>query len=198
MPRRWQPLASGRRMERAAVEGGRSAQEIWPEKPAKARQKDNDARWTMKFSKAGPAADGSPQGDIAVPAFGYKSHISIDRRHGIIRRQRVTDAAAHAGAQLRKGLIDPKTTAADVWADTAYRSAANEQTLPIRLIPRRSSDSLDENPEIGGLVMGRIVSLGMRGGNLEGSSSVGRRATARVLLVLGGACKSGRSDGCVR
>ncbi len=44
-------------------------------------------RWTIKFSKAKPAADGSAQVDIAVPAFGYKCHISIDRRHGIIRRQ---------------------------------------------------------------------------------------------------------------
>lgn len=115
--------------EKAAIKEGRSAHEIWPEKPAKARQKDTDARWTMKFSKAKPAADGSPQIDIAVPAFGYKSHISIDRRHGIIRRQRVTDASAHDGAQLRKGLIDPRNTAADVWADTAYRSAANERYL---------------------------------------------------------------------
>ncbi len=115
--------------EKAAMKEGRSAHEIWPETPAKAAQKDTDARWTMKFSKAKPAADGAPQVDIAVPAFGYKSHIAIDRRHGIIRRQRVTDASAHDGAQLRNGLIDPRNTAADVWADTAYRSAANERYL---------------------------------------------------------------------
>ena len=77
----------------------------------------------MKFSKAKPAADGKPQIDIAIPAFGYKIHISIDRRHGIIRRGKVTDAAAHDGARLREGLIDPKNTASDVWADSAYRSA---------------------------------------------------------------------------
>ncbi len=29
--------------------------------------------------------DGTPLPMIAVPAFGYKSHISIDRRHGFIR-----------------------------------------------------------------------------------------------------------------
>ncbi len=102
---------------------------IWPDKPAKARQKDVDARWTMKFSKAKPAADGQPQVDIAVPSFGYKSHISIDRRHGIIRRQKVTDAAAHDGARLREGLIDPNNTGSDVWADSAYRSAENERFL---------------------------------------------------------------------
>ena len=115
--------------EKAVIKDGRSAGEIWPEKPAKARQKDTDARWTMKFSKAKPAADGSPQIDIAVPTFGYKSHISVDRRHGIIRRHRVTHAAAHDGAQLREGLIDPNNTASDVWADTAYRSQANERYL---------------------------------------------------------------------
>ena len=83
----------------------------------------------MKFSKARPKEDGAPQIDIAIPVFGYKSHISIDRKHGIIRRQKASDAAAHDGARLREGLIDPANTASDVWADTAYRSAANEAYL---------------------------------------------------------------------
>ncbi len=112
--------------EKAAI---KAADEIWPEKPAKARQKDTDARWTVKFSKAKPAADGKPQINIAMPAFDYKSHICIDRRHGVIRRARITDAAAHDGARLREGLIDPANTASDVWADSAYRSAQNEKFL---------------------------------------------------------------------
>ena len=115
--------------EKARIKAGEKAGDIWPDKPAKARQKDVDARWTVKFSKAKPAADGKPQIDIAIPAFGYKSHISIDRRHGIIRRAKVTDAAAHDGARLREGLIDPNNTASDVWADSAYRSAENERFL---------------------------------------------------------------------
>lgn len=115
--------------EKAAIKAGKTAAEIWPETPAKARQKDVDARWTMKLSKAKPAADGKPQIDIAIPAFGYKSHISIDRRHGIVRRGLVTDAAAHDGARLREGLIDPNNTASGVWADSAYRSEANEDFL---------------------------------------------------------------------
>lgn len=41
----------------------------------------------------------------------------------------MTDAAAHDGARLREGLIDPANTASEVWADTAYRSAANEAFL---------------------------------------------------------------------
>ena len=103
--------------------------EAWKDKPAKLRQKDRDARWTVKFSKAKPKDDGAPQIDIAIPVFGYKSHVSIDRRHGVIRRGKTTDAAAHEGARLREGLIDPANTASDVWADTAYRSATNERFL---------------------------------------------------------------------
>jgi IS5 family transposase len=115
--------------EKRRIRAGETAADIWPDQPAKARQKDTEARWTMKVSKATPAEDGSARIDIAIPVFGYKSHISIDRRHGIIRRQKVTDAAAHDGARLREGLIDPNNTASDVWADSAYRSAENERFL---------------------------------------------------------------------
>jgi IS5 family transposase len=39
----------------------------------------------VKFSKSKPRADGSIPVDIAIPTFGYQNHISIDRRHGLIR-----------------------------------------------------------------------------------------------------------------
>ena len=112
--------------EKAAIKAGRIPKG-WAEKPAKLRQKDRDARWTVKFSKAKPRQDGTPQIDIAVPAFGYKNHISIDRRHGLIRRWTTSDAAAHDGAHLATVL--GRNTASDVWADTAYRSAKNEALL---------------------------------------------------------------------
>ena len=102
----------------------------WKERPAKLRHKDRDARWTVKFTKAKPQADGTvPAVDIAIPAFGYQNHIAVDRAHGLIRRWLVTDAAAYEGARLREGLLDPGNTARTVWADTAYRSAANEAFL---------------------------------------------------------------------
>jgi transposase, IS5 family len=85
--------------EKAAIKEGKTADEIWPDEPAKAAQKDTDARWTVKFSKAKPTMDGKPQVDIAIPTVGYKAHISIDRRRGVIRRRIVTDAAAHDGAR---------------------------------------------------------------------------------------------------
>ena len=119
-------------VEKAAIKAGKTAAEIWPDKPAKAAQKDTNARWTVKTSKGKVEADGTIKRDLAIPEFGYKSHINIDRRHGFIRRQKVTDAAAHDGARLREGLIDPTNTASDVWGDTAYRSKANEEFIADR------------------------------------------------------------------
>jgi IS5 family transposase len=114
--------------EKAAAKAGKTAREIWPEEPAKAGQKDTDARWTLKFSKAKPTADGKPGIDIAIPAFGYKSSVSICRTFGFIRKGKVTDAARFDGKMLRD-VVTKDNTASDVWADTAYRSQANEKWL---------------------------------------------------------------------
>jgi IS5 family transposase len=112
--------------EKKAIKAGRIPEE-WKAKPAKLRQKDRDARWTVKFSKAKTKKDGSkPPCDIAIPVFGYQNHIAIDRGFGFIRTWQATDAAAYEGARLREGLLDKSNTASSVWADTAYRSAANE------------------------------------------------------------------------
>ena len=112
--------------EKDDIKAGRIP-DTWAKKPAKLAHKDRDARWTVKFSKAKARADGSmPPVDIAIPAFGYKNHVSIDKAFGLIRTWLATDAAAHDGARLREGLLDKTNTAGAVWADTAYRSAANE------------------------------------------------------------------------
>jgi transposase, IS5 family len=104
----------------------------WNEHPAKLRQKDRDARWTLVFGRARERADGTRHADIAIPVFGYKNHVSIDRRHGFIRRWDVTDASRHDGGMLRRGLLDPSNTASTVWADSAYRSQANEAFMESR------------------------------------------------------------------
>ena len=115
--------------EKTAIKEGRIPED-WKAKPAKLRQKDRDARWTVKFSKAKERADGSkPAVDIAIPTFGYQNHVSIDRQYGLIRRWDATDAAAYEGARLREGLLDKTNTASLVWADTAYRSKVNEELL---------------------------------------------------------------------
>ena len=113
--------------EKREIRAGRIP-EAWRQRPAKLRQKDRDARWTVKYSKAKPGEGGSPQVDPAVPAFGYKNHIGIDRRHGLIRTWTVTDAARHDGAQLPT-LVSRRNTGSNVWADAAYRSKANEKHL---------------------------------------------------------------------
>jgi transposase, IS5 family len=103
--------------EKAEIRAGRIPAD-WKDKPAKLRQKDRDARWTVKFSRAKPSDNGSPRIDLAGPAFGYKNHLGIDRRHGLIRPWATTDAARHDGALL-PGLTSKANTASDGWADTA-------------------------------------------------------------------------------
>jgi IS5 family transposase len=73
---------------------------------------------------------------IAVPIFGYKSHIGIDRRHGLIRRWTVTDAAQHDSRSFA-ALLDPGNTASHVWADTAYRTKRNLEALERRGLAER-------------------------------------------------------------
>ena len=73
------------------------------QRPAKLRQKDRDARWTVKFTKAKPREDGTmPNLDMAIPAFGYRNHISIDRGFGFIRKWLGTDAAASRAPTARR------------------------------------------------------------------------------------------------
>jgi IS5 family transposase len=122
------PKQRNTEVEKAEIRAGRIP-EAWKQKPAKLRQKDRDARWTVKFTKAKPREDGSKPVDIAIPSFGYQNHVSIDREHGVIRRWSVTDAARFEGAVLREGLLDKTNTASSVWADSAYRSKANEAFL---------------------------------------------------------------------
>ncbi len=115
--------------EKADLRAGRIPED-WQDKPSKLSHKDRHARWTLKFTKAKRQDDGTiPSTDLAIPFFGYKSHISIDRKFRLIRKWKATDAAASDGARLREGLLDKTNTASSVWADTAYRSKANEDFM---------------------------------------------------------------------
>jgi hypothetical protein len=63
---------------------------------AKIRQRDRDARWTVKVSMAKERSDGTkPPADIAIPTFGYQNHIAIDRRFGLNRKWTATNAATY-------------------------------------------------------------------------------------------------------
>jgi IS5 family transposase len=117
--------------EKETIKGGGTPAE-W--KPARRAQIDHDGRWTLKRGKKREVPSGAGhkrQAEIAVPMFGYKNHIGIDREHGFLRRYTVTHAAAYDGGQLG-AVLDRDNTASDVWADTAYRSAANLALLDRR------------------------------------------------------------------
>jgi IS5 family transposase len=122
-------------IEKATLrEGGLPADWSQP----KRAQKDRDARWTPKRGRAKPKSEGTQRQAIPIagPIFGYKSHIGIDRRHGLIRRWTVTDAAQHDSRSFPV-LLDPGNTASRVWADTAYRTKRNLEVLERRGLSER-------------------------------------------------------------
>ena len=106
------PKQHNSREENAAIKAGKTP-EGWEEKPAKNAQKDKDARWTKKNDKS---------------FYGYKNHISIDRKHKLIRRWAETDASVHDSQKLDE-VLDKANTSNEVWADSAYRSAEIEAAL---------------------------------------------------------------------
>jgi IS5 family transposase len=87
----------------------------WQDKPHKRAQKDADARWTKKGEKS---------------YFGYKDHICIDAKHGLIRQYAVTPASVH-DSQVLGQLLDEDNASDTIWADSAYRSEAIEQVLEL-------------------------------------------------------------------
>jgi IS5 family transposase len=117
--------------EKDTLRGGGTPSE-WS--PARRAQIDRDGRWTIKRGRKREAAPGNGhqrQVEIAVPVFGYKNHVGIDRQFGFLRRYAVTHAAAYDGGQLG-AVLDRDNTASEVWADTAYRSAVNLALLDRR------------------------------------------------------------------
>ena len=133
------PKQRVREDEKARIKAGETAQQIWPDHPAKAVHKDTSARWTVKRGRRKPkpgrnTMERTAEG-LMIPVYGYKNHVNVDRRYRLIRRWAVSHAAAHDGARL-PDLLNPDAFADGVWADTAYRSQANEAA--IRRAGRRS------------------------------------------------------------
>lgn len=112
--------------EKETLKQGKIPEE-WKAKPAKLAQKDRDARWVVKYSKA-KSKEGEKLIDLATPYFGYKNHVSMDKRYGFIRRFHTSDASCYDGKILAH-LLDKENTASDVWGDAAYRSEENEALL---------------------------------------------------------------------
>ena len=114
------PIQRNRRDDNEQIKRGEMPA-AWADKAAKRRQKDTDARWTKKHGKS---------------HYGYKNHVSIDRRHKRIRRYRVTDAAVHDSQGVDE-LLTSDNTASGVWADSAYRSKAIAEKVKERGLTSR-------------------------------------------------------------
>jgi IS5 family transposase len=112
------PRQRNTREENAQLKAG-EVPEAWdqPEAKAKRRQKDTEARWTKKNEEK---------------HYGYKNHINADQQHKLIQSYAVTPAAVH-DSQVFDELLDPtedtEGNKRTVYADSAYRSEAQEQRL---------------------------------------------------------------------
>ena len=98
------PRNHNTRDENKAIKNG-EVPENWADKPAKRSQKDVDARWTKKHGKS---------------HYGYKNHVNVDRKHKLVRRWHVSDAAQH-DSQAVDDLLMQGNTGAGVWADPCRR-----------------------------------------------------------------------------
>ena len=114
------PKQRNTREENATVKAGDCPAD-WAAQPAKRRQKDTEARWTVKRG---------------VSHYGDKNHVNVDKQHKRIRRYTVTDAAVH-DSQVLEEVLQPKTAGRNVWADAAYRSEAIEAQLKKRKLRSR-------------------------------------------------------------
>jgi IS5 family transposase len=76
--------------------------------------KDTDARWAKKGGQS---------------HYGYKNHINIDKDTKLVASHACTDASVHDSQVLEVVLRGDDVGGKEVWADSAYRSAEQEQSL---------------------------------------------------------------------
>ena len=107
------PIQRNGREDNALVKEGAVPIE-WGQNKAKLAQKDTDARWTKKGGQS---------------HYGYKDHINIDKDTKLIASYACTDASVHDSQVLAAVLRDPAQGGQEVWADSAYRSDEQEQSL---------------------------------------------------------------------
>ena len=122
------PIQRHSREENTQIKNGEIPAE-WEKEPHKQSQKDVDARWTQKNGNS---------------YYGYKNHINVDVAHGFIRQHSVTDAAVHDSQELAT-VLDPDNVDAQVWADSAYRSAEIERTLELEEYESQIHERADRN-----------------------------------------------------
>ncbi|MCJ8333138.1 MAG: transposase, partial [Epibacterium sp.] len=114
------PKNHNTRDENKAIKAG-DEPEGRADKPAKRSQKDTDARWTKKH--------GTSHG-------GYKTYVNVARKHKLVRRYHVSDAALH-DSQAVDHLLMQGNTSAGVWANPACCSEEVEAKLRVRGLKSR-------------------------------------------------------------
>lgn len=124
------PIQRNSREENKQIKAGNIPPE-WEQPPHKLAQKDGDAR-TKKNGKS---------------YYGYKSHLNTDVSYGFMRQHRVTDAAVH-DAQEFDQILDPDNADDGMWADSAYRSEANETQLALEGYESQIHEKASRNPPL--------------------------------------------------
>ena len=107
------PIQRNGREENALIKAGAVPLE-WGAEPAKVPHKDTDARWTKKGGQN---------------HYGYKNHINVDKDTKLITAHACTDASVHDSQVLETVLRKPEAGGAAVWADSAYQSQQQEESL---------------------------------------------------------------------
>jgi IS5 family transposase len=110
------PRQRNNREENATIKSGKTPQE-WYQNPNKLRQKDTDARWVKKNNER---------------YYGYKNHINADQTNKLVQSFAVSNAAVHDSQvfeELLDQTIDTEGTKRPIYADSAYRSKDQEESL---------------------------------------------------------------------
>ena len=109
------PCQRNRREENEKIKLG-EGEELWKEELCKKRQKDIEARWTVKRGKR---------------SFGYKNHIKIDGSSKLIDTYEVTSAEVLDSQGIER-LLREEDKGQEIYADSAYIGQGIEELLKER------------------------------------------------------------------
>jgi len=112
------PRQRNSRDENAKIKAG-EVPAAWADHPAKAQQKDVDARWTKKNGER---------------YYGYKNHVKVDSRSKLIEDFTVTAASVHDSHALDELIAEGDPT---TYVDSAYTGARCEQLFAEKKVPAK-------------------------------------------------------------
>ena len=119
------------REEYAKIKAGEVPEE-WRDQPEKARQKDVDARWTMKNGQR---------------YYGYKNHVKVDSKSKLIEDYTVTAAAVHDSQVLEELIVEGDPT---TYIDSAYTGEKCEKVFADRKVQAKPIERAYRNKPLNG------------------------------------------------